>query len=660
MFGSRTVAKKKLRYEVKQLDSRYEVDSSMNGGFIWWNKENAALQNTEFGWELHEGFNIDIKITGQGTLYLDIDSYYRLYSPWNLTEWFTKHPDLSLSCFPYVRNIYDAMTWKKLCFDPRRPEEVTFAENGQTLADFHLRHKKAPATPKEIQSSFVIQVQGTTKQLKNKLVFHLSSRVRPCVSLDLLATLADNGDQTVNQVFNTIKPTVQERFSQSKHIAQLIGHQIYQLAKDDAYQISPFSLEGETVQIHNTSLISYNHEPINKVYQSLSQGFFKSGETRLGYLNYENNSANLGWSKFILRQIENLARVHQVEIDTSSIRHKEQIPNSSIQRFQFWKSWRDEGIQTILVVCNWLENEEKLTLTKEALEHGIALQFMLPVKEKVVKIQQKNGTYKEDIRLNNPNDRYRIQNILLGLFAKAGWQAVGLNSELISNFADLVIGFDAGRNDTLSYGTSSFAVLASGQTLGWELPEAQKAEKLNHEHVKLSVRKIIGQFQNLMNGELPKRILLMRDGLIQANEFDSLLSELKEERIAYDLISVRKSGAGRMAQLQLRDENQPTYIDVPRGTVVFSGEHKLKIVTSEAKAGGSARPLSIIREAGSTPIKDIAEQVFVLTLLHPTSAAFPSRLPMPLHYADKLAKKVQSLGSVGILQSLSRQKLFFV
>lgn len=129
---------------------------------------------------------------------------------------------------------------------------------------------------------------------------------------------------------------------------------------------------------------------------------------------------------------------------------------------------------------------------------------------------------------------------------------------------------------------------------------------------------------------------------------------LEEGEIKYDLISVRKSGAGRIG----RRNSDGTYVDAPKGTVIFSGNDKFKIVTSEAKAGGSARPLFVVREQGDTPIEIIAEQFYRLTQLHPVSGSFTSRLPMPLNYADKLAKKIQSLGSVGIYKILIARNYF--
>ena len=165
-----------------------------------------------------------------------------------------------------------------------------------------------------------------------------------------------------------------------------------------------------------------------------------------------------------------------------------------------------------------------------------------------------------------------------------------------------------------------------------------------------------------LNQRSPKRILILRDGFIQSREFDTTLQALKKENIAVDLLEVRKSGAGRMA-IEKDDLVQSSryLIDALPGTAVLSKDEKtIRIVTSKAKAGGSARPLQIVRDTGDAPLHVLAQQIDRLSQLHPASASFSSRLPMVLHYADKMAKEVQRLGQVGILQNVDREKIFFV
>jgi argonaute-like protein implicated in RNA metabolism and viral defense len=160
-----------------------------------------------------------------------------------------------------------------------------------------------------------------------------------------------------------------------------------------------------------------------------------------------------------------------------------------------------------------------------------------------------------------------------------------------------------------------------------------------------------------MENRLPQRILLLRDGIVQADEFKDTVDALLEENIAVDLLSVRKSGAGRMAILPYQSE---ILKDASPGTTILSTDGKtFRIVTSEAKAGGSARPLQIVRDYGDAPLEILARQIDRLSMLNPASAYAYSRLPYVLHFADKMAKTVQNLGGISILQGVDRHKIFF-
>ena len=110
-------------------------------------------------------------------------------------------------------------------------------------------------------------------------------------------------------------------------------------------------------------------------------------------------------------------------------------------------------------------------------------------------------------------DEYRAANIILGLLCKAGWSTVGLENIKVPYAADLVIGFDAGTNKKIHYGTSAFGILADGTSLGWEIPEAQAGEKFSGQAVLSTVFRIITRFE-ITKKKLPRRILILRLSLI--------------------------------------------------------------------------------------------------------------------------------------------------
>jgi argonaute family protein len=92
----------------------------------------------------------------------------------------------------------------------------------------------------------------------------------------------------------------------------------------------------------------------------------------------------------------------------------------------------------------------------------------------------------------------------------------------------LIIGFDTGTNRELYYGTSAFAVMADGQSLGWELPDVQRGERFSGQAVWQTVSKLILRFRKICD-RYPSRILLMRDGLVQEGEFQQTISALQEK-----------------------------------------------------------------------------------------------------------------------------------
>ena len=370
------------------------------------------------------------------------------------------------------------------------------------------------------------------------------------------------------------------------------------------------------------------YRPIN----SLDEGCFSTGEQKFGCLDLTGNGK---WSEFIQNKLEQVARKSGVDIELEAAKNKSDLPDNIFTRKQFWQDWSEKKTNTVLVISPWLQGNQKAQLQKEALEANIALQFMQPM-------------YREE--------KYRIANIVLGLLLGAKWQPVGLEPLQDKYAAEIVIGFDAGTNRNLYYGTSAFAILANGQNLGWELPEAQPGEKISSEAIIRTVSNIVTRFQKIEN-RLPRRVLMLRDGIVQCEEFEDVVSSLLDSQIAVDLLSVRKSGAGRMAILPYQSIS---LIDASPGTAILSTDDKtFRIVTSEAKAGGSARPLKVVRDFGNAPLEILAKQVDRLCMLNPASAYAYSRSPYVIHFADKMAKTIQRIRELSVLHGVDRQKIFF-
>lgn len=604
--------------KLRTSGEKHRVENASEGGYIWWNADKVILQ--DLGWEVHTGVRLDIEVNRLGFLFAEIDVHHRFYSPWTLEQWYQKYPNISVK---WVRNTYDNQTWELIRVSQEKPDDLIIEGLGSTLAEYHLSKQ---ATEAEINNAKTIYV----KRNKGQEIPHISTRVRPSITMDMLSFLADRGSNEAKKVFEQIRQVTQKRFDKGQAVAQWLAHKIYRSRqKKPKFQKAP----GILLRNRSSLLLARSNKKISKPEACLKQGCFRTGEKQFGCLDLTGNS---NWNDTIREKLETVAAKSDIDLILEKPKQKNDLPDRLLAGKQFWQNWADRGTNTVLVVSNWLESSEKTKLRREALEANIALQFMQPMVK---------------------SDPYRAVNIILGLLLKAKWQPVGLEPLQHPEAAEIVIGFDAGKNRSMYYGTSAFAILGDGQSLGWEIPEAQPGEKLSGQAVLRTILNIINRFQRIKN-RLPKRVLLLRDGLVQCDEFEEAVAALENDKIAIDLLGVRKSGAGRMAILPYQSEE---FKDPEPGTAILSQDgNTFRIVTSRAIAGGAARPLQIIRDYGNAPLEILAQQVDRLCVLNPASGYAFSRLPYVIHFADKMAKEVQRLGTVSILHGVDREKIFFV
>ena len=475
--------RKWLERELRYKLSRNRIDRALGGGFIWWDANNIVLQ--DLGWEVHTGVRLDIELHHSGVIFIEIDLHHRFYSAWTLEQWLKDYQDIPIN---WVRNTYDDRAWKFVRISDEKPE-TTMIPNLGSLADYHRNLDKNKATEKEIKDARVVYVSSKGQELT-----HLSTRVRPSITMEILSQLQERGSSEAAKVFKQVKKTIQQRFDKSNNTAQWLSRNIY----NSNYLTKPQKTPGIILR-KKTSILLTKSKKVARPINSLSEGCFKTGEQQFGCLDLTGNG---NWSPFIQSKLESVARKSGVDILLEPAQKKSDLPDEIFTRKQFWQDWSDRGTQTILVISNWLQNAEKVQLQKEALEANIALQFMQPM-------------FNED--------KYRIANIILGLLLKAKWQPVGLEPLQDEYAAKIVIGFDAGTNRNLYYGTSAFAILANGQSLGWELPEAQPGEKISFEAIIRTVTNIVNRFKKIEN-RLPRRILMLRDGIVQCEEFDDVVA----------------------------------------------------------------------------------------------------------------------------------------
>jgi len=618
----------------KNLKIKYhrttEIERADEGGLIWWIK--SEKEKWGDGWEVHKGRRIDVAVDHQGALYLEIDIHHRFYTPWTLEQWLQEYADIDIP-IKYVRNTYTDGNNSYICWQygglfeqPNQSPHQVILRSGISLADYH---RQKGATEDEINNSRVVYVRKVNDR-KDERLFHLSQRLSPSLTMEMLASIAVDKKrrQQINDVLRYIRKNLADRLKKSEDIATIILREIYQIPR----VAQPLSVEGYVLP--PPKLVARLGE-VRQVAEVRYKGCVGIGETKFGCLNLFNESCE--YPAEISKCLSDIAKKSGVEIDINSCYTQRDLPESELEQQNFWQSWSGQGVKTVLVLMDWSPEERKKRIRAQALQAGIATQFMVPT------------------RILNPKaDEFKALNVVLGLLCKAAWQIVHLEAVNHPEAADLIIGFDTGTNRQLYYGASAFAVLSNGQSLGWELPDVQRGETFSGEAIWQTVSKLVRKFHQKCN-HYPKKLLLMRDGLVQAGEFEKTIQELEKANIAVDVVGVRKSGAGRMG---IRDRG--TYQDAKIGTVVFAPQEKsFTLITTQA-VFGSARPLRVVHTYGNTSLELLALQTYHLSQLHPASGFRACRLPWVLHLADKSGKEFQRLGQMSLLQNINREKLIAV
>ncbi len=608
-----------LQGELKKVSGKKGEVERIQGVLVWWRSE---CEKSGKGWEIHRGRQLDVHIHRDGKLYLEVDVHFRFYSPWTLQQWLEFYPDSETS-LSYLRNTYDYKTWVYDSISKEKPTEVMVG--GRSLAEYHLQKG---AKIEEIQNSRVVYVRE--KPWVEKKIPHLSTRLSPSLTLEMLSAIAEDENTSqeerreIREVFQIIKPDLLNRIQQAEYLANWILGSIYKLANKKTF---PQRVNG--IVLPSPSLLAANGIEVTNTAQVFNKGCVRVGETKFGCLNLYNRQRQ--FPPEIIRKLESVAAKNQVQLEYS-YRTGADLPEDDLGKQRFWENWAKEEIKTCLVVMPQTERKRKQEIRKQALKAGIATQFLLLPEM----------------------SEYKAVNVVLGMLCKAGWQTVRIQPE--GKFAELVIGFDTGTNRRLYYGTSAFAILADGQVLGWELPDAQKGESFSGETIWHMVSSLVLKFENRCNRS-PRKVLLMRDGLVQTDEFNLTIRRLASQGITVDLLGIRKSGTGRMGILL-----NGKYEDPKPGSTVLTPEDKSFLIVTHQKVQkiGSVRPLKVVHHYGNTPLETLAKQTYHLACLHPASGFSTSRLPWVLHLADRSSKEFQRLGQISIVERVSREKLIAV
>ncbi len=624
---------KKLKAELKLRMPKTHIKDFDDGKLTLWKDHSEKFGE---GWKVYRSTILDLVVQINGDLLLEIDSHSKFYSPYTLHQWQEKYPDCSIN---YVLNTYpdnkgEYRTWRYVNRSNESPHSVILRPSEQTLAQYHL---SIGATLEDIETSYVVYVKSSGYGInKDQPLPHLSRRLKPILTMDTLASLAENPDiskqhkSNLSDVFTYVKININNRFQKIQELASAIIKQAYGITTGLSF--SPLEVAG--YKLERTKLYGKELNVVTRAADVFTRGCAIAGELRFGCLNLADNT--IAYPAKIKLYLEDVARATGVEIFLERPRVNRDVPRTKIEQQVFWADWAASGIKTILVIGEKFKQGQRQRIRVGALQAGIVIQFMRPMS-------------------NTPKEEHRAKNTVLGLLAKAAWQSVRLEPIAHPQAAELIIGFDTGTNRDLYYGTAAFAVLANGQSLGWELPNVQRGETLSGQAVWQTVSNLLIKFYQVCQ-RLPKQLLLMRDGLIQDDEFEITIAALEEQGIRVDVIGVRKSGGGRMGISY--DGTQ--YRNAPEGTIVLLPEENSFLLVGASVYQGTARPLRIIHEYGNTPLDLIACQTYQQCQLHPASGYSHARLPWVLHLADKSSKEFQKAGSITPFQNLDREKLFSV
>lgn len=230
------------------------------------------------------------------------------------------------------------------------------------------------------------------------------------------------------------------------------------------------------------------------------------------------------------------------------------------------------------------------------------------------------------------DSEYALPNIVLGITGKTGNVPYVLDQPL--GFADIIVGIDVAREKKASLnGTVNVAALAriyfsDGQFVKYVIHD----EPIEGETIPRNVLEAMFP-ANEFSG---KRVVVHRDSYFRGNEEEVLREWAADIDATIYLVEVVKSGAPR---LYGADRIPPSLRIVGRpvkGTALLTSTNEAIVVSTHPPGKNSTpRPLRVRSKSG-LPIADALQSVLSLTLLHYGSVN-PPRLPVTVHYSDKIA-----------------------
>lgn len=225
------------------------------------------------------------------------------------------------------------------------------------------------------------------------------------------------------------------------------------------------------------------------------------------------------------------------------------------------------------------------------------------------------------------DNEYATANIVLGILGKTGNIPFVLADPL--PYADLVVGIDIARKkkERLQGTVNATAIariyFSNGEFLRYVIHDAPLEGETIPERVLQSLFPL-REFQG-------KRVVIHRDGYFRGDEKHTLAEWAKNMGATFHLVEVLKTGTPRVYMSEKGAVLQPS-----KGSNFMLSENEA-IVVSSLPPFRQATPQPLrLRTEQPFMIGEAIDSVLALTLLHYGSLR-PPRLPVTIHYSDKIA-----------------------
>jgi argonaute-like protein implicated in RNA metabolism and viral defense len=222
---------------------------------------------------------------------------------------------------------------------------------------------------------------------------------------------------------------------------------------------------------------------------------------------------------------------------------------------------------------------------------------------------------------------YAIANIVLGVLGKTGNTPFVLADPL--PYANLVVGIDIARERKRSLaGTINATAMAriyfdNGQFLQYVIHDSPLEGETVPEHVLQALFP-----SSIFRG---KQVVIHRDGYFRGGEKEDLSSWSQKIGATFHLVEVIKTGAPRLYAMHEGHFQQPA----KSSAFKLSNNEAFMISSLPPFTNATPQPLRI-RTEGGFPVEQGIHSVLSLTLVHHGSLR-PPRLPVDIHYSDKIA-----------------------